>query len=231
MNKLIVSGDSYTFGHGLVDCWRENLDLPGTKPSRFAWPSILASKLQVKNVNLARPGQGNNGIIYGLLDANLKPKDEVVVLWSFLTRRTHFNPNTIFNAGEWTPSLLPFLEKFSSNSDLVINNLIDIHNITVYLETKKVHIHYMFIDPLLEVEVDRMYLNFYRKLIKRIVKYDITKKTYEPIQIRFARGQYKKALDDSHPGEDWHRDLGVKIYDEVFKTRPEFTDTGTNSLI
>lgn len=212
MEVLYAAGCSFTYGDGLKDCWDETLQqgIPD-KPSQFAWPSIAAKKLNAKCINLALPGGSNLAVTSQLLGQDLYPRDIVVVMWTFLTRTAFYNELHLNHGGEWWPEYLECLETNSSNSDVIMKNLINIYTTTVYLESKGVRIYYMFVDKLLRQEVGQVHLKLYDKLIGKIKKYDITEEVYEPIQSMFSRGQLKPGLDGQHPGEDYHKKLGTKL--------------------
>ena len=85
---LIVSGDSFTdrifrsSAHPLLDCsWPK-------------WPEILAEKLNMRAINLARAGQGNEYIYSTLQDFILRVKDKdkiglVIAPWSECHRKDY----------------------------------------------------------------------------------------------------------------------------------------------
>jgi len=77
---LIVSGDSFTDKDFRSSCYPD-MDVSWPK-----WPDILAKKLDMKLINLAKAGSGNGYIYNTLLDCiQLVPKDEigyVIAGWS-----------------------------------------------------------------------------------------------------------------------------------------------------
>jgi hypothetical protein len=87
MKRLIASGCSLTYGHGLPDCVsKQNIKHAGKKPSELAWPSLVAEKLNRNCVNLSRPGASNKQIWHSLLNFDYQPDDIVIVYWSFIHR-------------------------------------------------------------------------------------------------------------------------------------------------
>ena len=52
---LVTFGDSCTYGDGLQDCLPPKMP----NPSKFAWPTLLASQMDYDLVNLSKPGASN----------------------------------------------------------------------------------------------------------------------------------------------------------------------------
>lgn len=71
-SRLIVSGDSFSSGYGLQD-------------NKNAWPYILANKLNINVVNLAREGMGNEHIFESVV--NYKSFNDSLVICGL----THYN--------------------------------------------------------------------------------------------------------------------------------------------
>lgn len=90
MSRLIASGCSYTYGHGLSDCDYGGINTEDDSAihssSSHAWPQLVARELGMECVNLARPGQGNKYICHSILNYPIKPGDIVVPSWSFFSR-------------------------------------------------------------------------------------------------------------------------------------------------
>ena len=84
VSHIVANGCSYTYG--------EELDVP----SKQSWPALLAQKMNMNLVNIARPGSGNDGILrrtieyyyYNLLRYNSTPL--FVIALSFHTRREEY---------------------------------------------------------------------------------------------------------------------------------------------
>lgn len=94
MAKLYAFGCSNTVGEWLPDtleerngelrCWLD------CKPSQYAWPAVLAEKMQLKCVNLGVPGNSNKNIWKNVVDTNINCEDTVVILWTFYSRTCVF---------------------------------------------------------------------------------------------------------------------------------------------
>ena len=63
--RVIAFGCSFTFGHGLPDCFNPPKN-PGKAPSKYAWPSLVANELNVKCINKSLPGSSNKRIWHNI---------------------------------------------------------------------------------------------------------------------------------------------------------------------
>ena len=89
-HRLIAFGCSFTFGHGLEDCWDENYQSCGKYPSNLAWPSVLAQILKKECVNMSLPGSSNKLILSRITNFEFQKKDIAVILWSKTPRVSIF---------------------------------------------------------------------------------------------------------------------------------------------
>lgn len=85
MDRLVTFGCSYTYGHGLPDCITDHGEA-GKIPSKFAWPHLLAKKLDKELYNAGIPGASNKLIMDTVINFPFKPTDTVVILWTYLSR-------------------------------------------------------------------------------------------------------------------------------------------------
>jgi len=87
MKRLIATGCSLTYGHGLPDCVdKYSKKDPGPYPSKMAWPSLLADQLGRSCINLSSCGASNKQIWHTLLNFDFEPDDIVIIYWSFIHR-------------------------------------------------------------------------------------------------------------------------------------------------
>ena len=90
MSRLIAFGCSSTFGQGLSDC--DGVYNPKiTQPSKFAWPSVLASLLDLECINMSTPGSSNKRIMYNVKNFKFDKNDVVTILWSMPVRHAIFS--------------------------------------------------------------------------------------------------------------------------------------------
>jgi len=99
MSRLVTFGSSTTFGQALPDTWdyKKNIPIPDQGPSKYAWPQLLANKLDVECINLSKPGISNKEIWYTILNTKFKPDDKVIILWSTRPRWCIIKKSSIEN--------------------------------------------------------------------------------------------------------------------------------------
>jgi hypothetical protein len=213
--RIIASGCSFTYGHGLKDCFSPPLG-HGPNPSKFAWPSVVANLTNSECINVSAPGGGNNRIIKQLLEVDLNEGDIVTVLWSYTTRGTEFKINETLNHGEWDENYLKSRLEYSNALDLYLKNTISIYNFTKYLESKNVKIIYQFIDELTNINKDNIHTPLFTKLWAELEKYDYSNSTFNEAQLLLKNGYIQGfALDGRHPNEVWHNELGQRVYNVI----------------
>lgn len=97
MSRLITFGCSFTYGHGLIDCFKDC-----TKPSNLGWAPKLATLLNRSLVNISSPGASNLEILYNILNFNFEKEDIVVIMWSLPLRDLVFKKR-LFDPRPFTP--------------------------------------------------------------------------------------------------------------------------------
>jgi hypothetical protein len=147
--KLVTFGCSHTYGHGLPDCHIEP-NMPGPKPSEFAWPNLLAQKLKLDVVNLSAPGIGNLHMLWKLLNYKFDNDDICIIAWTYFYRVPFsiltFNPkDNIFDPGvhDGTKKIKP---GDIDSVNISIQNHLILHHAHLYLESKNIN-HYFVIIP------------------------------------------------------------------------------------
>jgi hypothetical protein len=120
MNKLIGFGCSWTFGLGMIDNYREdNLILPEDKPSKYAWPQVMADLLNWEVDNQGIAAASNLQILLSILNYDYKEGDHVAVMWTYTNRDLLLYEDcsemqvAAFMCEDWFESLLK--KVFSSN--------------------------------------------------------------------------------------------------------------------
>ena len=91
MSRIIAFGCSNTWGEGLPDTW--NAGDEGRwrgQPSKFAWPQILADKMNLECVNIGEGGVSNKYIANLIAETEFQQDDIVVVLWTYFSRSCVF---------------------------------------------------------------------------------------------------------------------------------------------
>lgn len=90
--RIIAFGCSYTFGHGLSDCFQTKNFEPGPSPSQLAWPQLVANSLGWECVNLGVCGAGNKQISHIAHRFEFGSRDVAVFLWSYIHRHCIIDP-------------------------------------------------------------------------------------------------------------------------------------------
>ena len=196
MKRLITFGCSHTYGHGLDDCLLPNY-MPGPLPSKYAWPSILRNLLNIKVINLSRPGSSNKMIWKTILDTSLNEDDIVIILWTYRDRWCVFNDtnDNVYeqDIGPWIKNKLSKI--YYKNFYSILDTKIDFYNRTNF-------IHY--------------YLN--SKNIKNYhLVYESTKDfpKWNNVKFEFDLINYElwpKAKDNNHLGISAHEDIAKRIH-------------------
>jgi len=153
--RVVAFGCSNTYGHGLDDCWNPDTNGPGPHPSKYAWPQLLADKLNVQCVNMGIPGASNKLIWKSIVDFVFKKDDKVFVLWSNPDRWCIFNDKGIdLEIAHWNKSKKSqmFYKVLYNSYDLFLDtnmrmshashhlnimNIVNYHNVTENIELKK----------------------------------------------------------------------------------------------
>jgi hypothetical protein len=153
MNRLITYGCSNTYGEGLEDCWTGTMW--GPEPSKFAWPQLLADKMNLDCVNLGFPGVSNKYIWNKVLNTEFQKGDKVVILWTYFSRFCFFRDDgssqrimaqdaTNKKLNKKTRAAASFYySHFYSKKDSVDDNFLRITFIKDYLDNKGIeNYHY-----------------------------------------------------------------------------------------
>lgn len=187
MSRLVAFGCSFTYGHGLPDCFVPPNN-PGPMPSNLAWPSLLGKKLEKSTVvNNADPGASNLQILWKILNYEFQTDDLCVIYWSFYNR-LDFIRLDLDSAKTHRLQLEDFDKNFLARPGYTehnaIRNFLMIHHAALFLEGKG--IPYFFLD---------------RRSVDIGVKFPehLKPKYYDDTQFDQAF-KIDLALDNAHPG-------------------------------
>lgn len=199
--RLVTFGCSLTYGQGLADC-----HIPphssGPHPSKFAWPKILANKLNLECVNLSKPGASNKEIWKIILDTQLYSDDLVIIHWSHFDRWCIIEEQFIKKIGVWkTKKHMPskaFFKYIHSEYDMQTD-----------LNCRSDHIERYLTD----LEITHYHLVTKEKDIENIARWNSSR--FLPIYTSRIRKNFPTALDGSHPGTAAHQELADQIYRNI----------------
>jgi hypothetical protein len=208
MTRLVTFGDSFTYGHGLVDCFIPPDRAPDT-PSKLAWPQVLGDMLGIEVINKSSPGNSNVQILRDILNFEILPTDLVIVGWTYSLRDCIFKKNIFgvkseFRLNVWHKDT-KFIKKFfevHNDYDLAVKAGLYVHHVESYLKTKNIKQFHFFamhgwfeVMPVFTIEPE----NFIHK---------------EIIQHKLDR-----ALDNSHPGPLSHQQAAEKLYEIINESK------------
>jgi hypothetical protein len=198
MPRLVTFGCSFTYGQGLPDCHIPP-NLPGPKPSKFAWPQLLADKLNYECLNYGEFGFSNLAILDRILNFDFKHGDIICVLWTFKNRMLEYGVNKNTNYGRWDQSWLKAQNKY----DLILKNHIFMNHGYLYLKDAGLHSYHMDVD----YYFNEIYNDLLPKWTKNIELMDIDFSKIEKIP--------PLGLDNLHPGIQFHKIVADKLFDKI----------------
>ena len=198
--RLVAFGCSNTWGWGLSDIWNiKNND----QPSKYAWPQLLADKLNIRCNNLSIPGASNKEIWYNIINAKFETDDVVTILWTYFDRYCILQKNNTDQIGAWKTDVLSkqFFKYFYDEYDMLLNLYLLIDHVQYSLENKvKLIKHFLVFKP--------------HEWIKNYDK-DFTWNMAHPVLFLDDIDHFPKALDKNHPGPKTHEMFAEKIYNEI----------------
>ena len=204
MSRLVAFGCSYTYGHGLDDCITDR-GHPGPYPSKFAWPQLLADKLNLTCVNMGQPGSSNKRIWKSIMDFDFRANDKVFVMWSNPNRHCIFYDNkTIEDIGPWIKTKVSrvFYKLIFSEYDQMNDLNLKMSHVKYHLDSLGID-HYQH--PIRDWSVER----FARSV-----------KTFNNITpFSYTSDMYPKAADNMHPGEEAHAFYAEEVYKILMETK------------
>lgn len=206
MSRLVAFGCSFTYGDSLDD----TLDNPG--PSKFAWPNLVANKMNLDCDNRAVCGLSNLGIVDKILNYTFKDTDTVVVMWTFFERDLLWlNKNDSFNLTVGNPNvdeeLIHAWSTVHNVTDRRIRAWYNIHHIYNYL--KSININFYF----LHTHQEREFMWLKPQWANNI--------NFLPTKFTDFR-HLPLAADGTHPGAQAHSFMASHIYQHI--NSPEFSN-------
>lgn len=121
----------------------------GPTPSKFAWPQLLADKLNMECVNMSRPGAGNKEILNTLLDFKFDTNDVVVTMWSFTDRWCVFKDHKSISrlVNDSGHDLVLQYDKVFTITDLQLDFIYRANFAKMYLDNKNLKNYHLSVDP------------------------------------------------------------------------------------
>ncbi len=198
--RLIAFGCSLTYGHGLADCWDPIAKTPTSKPSSFAWPSVVAKQLKRECINTSFPGASNKEILFKIQNFDFHNDDIVCILWTFPERSCIIQSTTVETNNEF--------KRFIPHSD-------DLANKTFYSLYNNID---AMIDFYTRVEYAHLYFNMHNItarhfLVSPSMHADFSWSTakLETAYMENIRSSFSPALDNEHPGKLAHYKFAEEV--------------------
>lgn len=132
--RVIAFGCSYTYGHGLSDCL-DNNGLPGPLPSKLAYPSLLASKLNYDCINLGKSGNSNKEIWNDILNFSFQQGDVAIITWTYYSRFCIIKDKQIKRINPWNNEDKIFYMNYSNRHDMITDFYGRLNHISFYLDS------------------------------------------------------------------------------------------------
>lgn len=197
--RIIAFGCSYTYGHGLIDCWKDNY--PTLTPSKYAFPSLLAVRLGVKSINYARAGGSNKYMWHQAMNVYQPKKDDIIVnMWTDHNRSCvlHEEYSKIKHLGIWQgdkPSKY-YYKHLENEFESAHMSWMQINSVNYYLKDKV------------------------KLIINGFVNYEKFQKAHIPhwneiecdIEFQPIGNKHPLAEDDAHWGPLAHAELSEELY-------------------
>ena len=203
MSRLVTFGDSFTFGHGLEDCWIADKEWPGPNPSNLAWPQLLGDMMGLEVVNKSMCGYSNIQILREVINFEPLPTDMVMIGWAYALRDCIFSKNIFgvesadrFSVWHKKTSLIKKYFDVHNKHDQAVRMGLYMHHAESYLKTKGVR--------------QNQFCAFHHRWYQVMPSFSSKIEYYIPDPI--LDHKLDLALDKSHPGPIAHRQAAERLY-------------------
>lgn len=197
-NRLVAFGCSITKGSGLPDV------IDNDSHSMWAWPKILADKLQLECKNKGHGGASNKQISHDIFSFDFHPTDVVIILWSHCDRYVFFedrNKYQTFIPNKVDDLSRTFYKLFWNRYDGVYSTLIHMHAVNRYLEVLNLKYYNFLMDRLY---IDGMISN--KKSLQNLYN------SLNVQSIDFWPYRTYGECPDGHPNEECHLKFAEAIF-------------------
>jgi len=187
--RIIAFGCSYTYGHGLADCLEEDKLTQGPNPSKLAFPSLLAKKLNCESINLGKSGNSNKEMWNDILNFKFQENDTAIITWTYFSRFCIIKSDNIRRINPWKEEEKLFYMNYSNRHDMVLDFYGRLNHVNSYLNN-----------------IDIKNYNF-------VIEYpDVEIPTWSQTSILGKFEMLDKADDNCHPGVNSHSEFSDSIY-------------------
>lgn len=210
MQRLVTFGCSYTYGEGLKDCWVlvRNTMGPGPDASKYAWPALVANKLNFNLLNQGLGGASNKYIWHKMLQTKLTENDTVVFLWTYHNRMCFFD-----HSDEHSRIIIQDID--NKNQSIDRQKLAKLYFKHIYKEYDSV------IDMWNRINFSKLYLDKhgiknYHLILDKNLEWPVPDwNCTDVVPINFNKDSYPLAMDNKHPGEEAQSIVANKIFSTI----------------
>jgi len=212
MTRLVTFGCSNTFGVALPDVWdyKKQQQINEHGPSKYAWPQLLADRLNLECVNLGIPGASNKEIWHTIVNIEFHQTDIVIILWTWYDRWCVLDKkqNNYEITQSFTTHKLPY-----TTYDMVLDFYLRCNHIETLLKDKVKIIKHGTQQVLPENPQSLMYdsnINIVPNWNKII--------NFLNVSFAHIRLNCPVALDNIHPGPEAHKIFATAIYADILSS-------------
>tara|TARA_B110000503_G_scaffold90462_1_gene136792 strand:+ start:620 stop:1219 length:600 start_codon:yes stop_codon:yes gene_type:complete len=197
MSRLVAFGCSYTRGTGLDDIWdfKNNCSI-FPQASKYAWPQLIADRLNLECINLGKGGHSNKAIWHDVLNFDFKYNDLIFIHWSFLDRYHFFEDSNVGHTIDHRsndPRDQAFFKFLHSDYDMLNDMYMRVNHIDSHLISK-----------------GRYHLQISPTPAPTWNKVQLLDTTLDEFKMKYPR-----ANDSSHPGTLAHQDFANSILQKL----------------
>lgn len=191
--RVVAFGCSYTYGHGLKDCLDVN-GFPGPTPSKLAFSTQLAKKLDCDYVNLGKSGNSNKEIWNDIVNFEFQKNDVAVITWTYYNRFCIIRSDNIRRINPWNDHDKVFYMNYSNRNDMILDFYNRMNHASSYLKNINVK-DYNFV----------------------IEEFDSQEPKWNKSKILGMFNKIDEAEDNCHPGEKSHLAFANQIYTHIIR--------------
>lgn len=214
--RLLTFGCSMTRGDALDDIWdktnKRNLRNNNSNhhaPSVYAWPQLLADKMDLDCINKGKSGSSNKQIWHSAVTTNFKENDTVIIQWATYDRWcvisdsdsevTQINVHQIKEANSIASF---FYANLHTVNDMNYDNNLRMSHITMYLNSIGVTVYNLICGSSTQYcEYKQLEFNKTKPLPHDLVKIQLSVTT--------------RANDNAHPCAETHKIFADELYNEI----------------
>ena len=150
--RIISFGCSYTYGHGMSDCLERDKITQGPTPSKLAFTSLVAKKLNCEYINLGKSGNSNKEIWHDILNFKFQENDIAIITWTYFSRFCIIKSDNIRRINPWKDEEKLFYMNYSNRHDMILDFYGRLNHINSYLNNTGIK-NYNFVIEYPDVEM------------------------------------------------------------------------------